>query len=108
MIGSFTIVSFLCRYLLYQYSPSDPRRIDLAREILRVYDVIDPGLTKERGLTLFEIHQGLLRTVKKALEQPISASDAMLLRTKLEEIIKLGLSARQCLEYEREDTFEGF
>ena len=87
---------------------SDPRRIDLAREILRVYDVIDPGLTKERGLTLFEIHQGLLRTVKKALEQPISASDAMLLRTKLEEIIKLGLSARQCLEYEREDTFEGF
>ena len=32
---------------------------------------LNPGLTKERGLTLFEIHQGLLRTVKKDLEDPL-------------------------------------
>ena len=61
----------------------------------------------ERGLTLFEIHQGLLRTVKKDLEEPVSTTDALGLRTRIDEVINLGLSAQKCLEYERDDTFAG-
>ena len=64
-------------------------------------------MTKERGLTLFEIHQGLLRTLKKDLEQPLSTTEATSLQERLEDVINLGLSAQKCLQYERNDSFEG-
>ena len=45
--------------------------------------------------------------VKKDLEEPVSTTDALGLRTRIDEVINLGLSAQKCLEYERDDTFEG-
>ena len=37
------------RYLLYALPRNDRRRSTLAKELLPVFDVITPGLTKERG-----------------------------------------------------------
>lgn len=48
------------RYLMYTLPLGLDLRIRLAKDILKVYDVILPGLTKERGLTLFEIHGNFL------------------------------------------------
>ena len=49
------------RYLMYTLPLGLDLRIRLAKDILKVYDVILPGLTKERGLTLFEIHGNFLK-----------------------------------------------
>ena len=95
------------RYLLYQLEAGDPERMALAQEILAILDVLTPGLTKERGLTLFEIHHGKLRKLKSDLEMPISNDEAKQMQSRLEEIMHLGLAARQCLQFESPHTFEG-
>ncbi len=41
---------------MYTLPLGDSQRIRLAMDVLAVYDVIVPGMTKERGLTMFEIH----------------------------------------------------
>ena len=66
-----------------------------------------PRLTKERGLTLFEIHQGLLRDLKKRLEEPVSADEAKTLMQECQKICDMGLEAKHCLQFEKKDTFEG-
>jgi hypothetical protein len=39
----------------------------LCREILKVYDVISPGLTRERGLTQFELYYAEKQLLKQDL-----------------------------------------
>ena len=43
------------RYLMYLLEHNNPQRIQLGKHLLTIYNVITPGLTKERGLTLFEV-----------------------------------------------------
>ena len=96
------------RYLLYQLPVQDIQRVELARQILRIFDVITPGLTKERGLCLFEIHAGLLRRLKKVLQTTeLTSGEAKKMLKELNHITLLGLEACQCLKFERPDTFEG-
>lgn len=95
------------RYLLYQLAFDDPLRVALAQEILQVYNVITPGLTKERGLTLFEVHAGLLRILKNDLRNAITAEQAKTMLKQIQDIKSMGISARLCLQFESPHTFEG-
>lgn len=95
------------RYLLYQLGFDDPLRVALAQQILQVYNVITPGLTKERGLTLFEVHAGLLRILRSDLRNAVSAEQAKTMLKQIQGITSMGISARLCLQFESPHTFEG-
>ena len=57
-------MTFVPRYLLYLYPKDEPNRVEICKQLLDTYDVICPGLTKERGLTLFELHISIYALVK--------------------------------------------
>ena len=40
------------------------RKADFANDILTMYDTVCPGLTKERGLTLFELFSATFQMIK--------------------------------------------
>ena len=40
------------------------RKAKFASDILSMYDIVCPGLTKERGLTLFEIFSATFQIIK--------------------------------------------
>ena len=85
--------------VLHQLSPElVSRKAQFCEELLAVFDVVTPGLTKERGLTLFELASVMLFRADK------SAPDLKALR-RCEEILA---EAVQCLRHERPETFEHF
>ena len=94
------------RYLMYLLDKSSLERIKLGTELLKVYDVITPGLTKERGLTSFEIHSGLLRRIKCELLHPIEPDQCQKLLEQCRQSLEYGLQAQKCLQFERENSFE--
>jgi hypothetical protein len=96
----------LKRYLMYATGRHDPERLNLCNAILAVYDIICPGLTKERGLTLFEIHSTLLEGIKKQIEVPISLDCLAAFSLLLTNCINVGHMAKACLQFERPGTFE--
>ena len=67
---------------------------------MAVLDVITPGLTKERGLTLFELASVMLFQADR--EEGHSGMKAL---RKCEEILT---EAVRCLRHERPETFEHF
>jgi len=64
---------------------------------LAVYDVIVPGLTKERGLTMFEIHANCLFAIKKELQEPITAEEVGSYKIRVEQAVAMGRLAQLCL-----------
>ena len=59
------LITAIKRYLLYGYAGSPganpgpellTKKLSFAMDILKQYDIVSPGLTKERGLTLFEVN----------------------------------------------------
>ena len=48
---------------LSQYEISE-RKANYAADILALYDIVCPGLTKERGLTLFELYSASFQMIK--------------------------------------------
>ena len=59
------LITAIKRYLLYGYAGSPganpgpellAKKLSFAMDILKQYDIVSPGLTKERGLTLFEVN----------------------------------------------------
>ena len=73
------------RYLLYQYGPSDPCRVKLAREILSVYDIISPGKTKnlhgklgKNGKILAFKVNFLCQKISESLQKKISLKNMIL------------------------------
>ena len=68
------------------------KKVEFCEDILATCDLVMPGLTRERGLTLYEF---IMASVQAQLKQPEQ------LRHLLEE-------AEQCLQFERKGTFEYF
>ena len=110
------------RYLMYTLPLGDSQRIRLAMDVLAVYDVIVPGMTKERGLTMFEIHgkfffqflivkwneekekkmmiyisANCLFAIKKKLQEPITAEEVGSYKIRVEQAVAMGRLAQLCL-----------
>ncbi len=83
------------------------RKRSFCAELLEAYDVVAPGLSKERGLALYEIFTVDFFLLKKALaklelsstETEECLSQAKLCRDRLSE-------SQICLKHERDGSFE--
>ena len=95
-----SIVLTIKRHLIYIYGRAAEycseeclmKKVEFCEDILATCDLVMPGLTRERGLTLYEF---IMASVQAQLKQPEQ------LRHLLEE-------AEQCLQFERKGTFEYF
>ena len=87
--------------LLHQLPPElVSRKRELCEDLMAVLDVITPGLTKERGLTLFELASVMLFQADRG-----EGHSGMKALRKCEEILA---EAVRCLRHERPETFEHF
>lgn len=77
------------------------RKQDICHDLLSIYDVISPGLTKERGLTLLEFVSVRLFLAKHDLD----SQDHLLIVSECYQMLQ---EAEKCLKHERKSTFEHF
>ena len=93
-----SIILTIKRFLIYIYGRSSQfcseerlaKKVEWCEEILSVCDLVMPGLTRERGLTLYEL---AMAQVQSQLGQSAQ------IKQQLEE-------AERCLQFERPGTFE--
>ncbi|KRT79705.1 SET domain-containing protein [Oryctes borbonicus] len=93
-------------YLLHEL-PDDLlyRKMEICREILKIFDVVEPGLTKIRGVTLYELHAPLMILTSRQFEnQSISKS---ILKQRLKEVVRYLEETSHILSYEPENSSEG-
>ena len=98
LFTSHSLMLAIKRHLIYIYGRNPElctgsllqRKIELCKELLKVYDVVVPGLTKERGLTIYELYMAASQ---------LGQGDE-------EQLLDLLKEADQCLEHERTGTFE--
>ena len=105
------------RYLLYGYNCADPnlltKKLSYAMDILSQYDTVCPGLTKERGLTLFEVFRASFQLAKMEFDQEEGSGQLRLDSNKRPHVME-GLAYSQlcleeavkCLQHERPGSFE--
>ncbi|XP_017045855.2 SET domain-containing protein SmydA-8 [Drosophila ficusphila] len=86
-------------YLLPQMSPEDiARKESYCREFLEIVDVLDPGLTRLRGLIMYELHAPVMVLAQSAIQSgQISRQE---FQRRLKEVVKLLQVSRDilCLE----------
>lgn len=81
------------------------RKRDICKEILRVFDIIEPGYTRIRGVTLYEIHAPMMILLSRQMEsKPTSKND---IKAALKEILRHLTEARVILNYEPDHSAEG-
>ena len=96
LYSSHSIMLAIKRHLIYIYGRNPEmcigslliKKIEFCKELLKVYDVVVPGLTKERGLTMYELYLSCTQLGQG------------------EDLLDLLKEAQQCLQHERKGTFE--
>ncbi|KAK7073041.1 hypothetical protein SK128_003472 [Halocaridina rubra] len=93
-------------YLLPQLTEAQmQRKIECCQDLLKVLDVIDPGISRLRGLTLYELHAPLLLKANKAFQSTNITKSEFL--EKLREAEGYLRRTVYCLQYEPVSAFEG-
>nr|CAI5824241.1 unnamed protein product [Callosobruchus analis] len=82
------------------------RKIYLCKEVLRTFDVIEPGYTRIRGVTQYEIHAPMMIQLTRKLTKKSAISKSEM-KTKLKEIVKYLSEAKLILEQEPIESPEG-
>ncbi|XP_016978673.1 SET domain-containing protein SmydA-8 isoform X2 [Drosophila rhopaloa] len=92
-------------YLLPQMSPEDiARKETYCREFLEIVDVLDPGLTRLRGLIMYELHAPVMVLAQSAIQSgQISRQE---FQRRLKEVVKLLQVSRDILCLEPEGSTE--
>lgn len=93
-------------YLIHELSEKQlVRKRDICKEILEIFDVIEPGYTRIRGVTLYEVHAPMMILLTRQIEeQPMSKND---IKAALKEVLRYLTEARVILSYEPEHSAEG-
>lgn len=93
------------KHLLHLMSPEMLKRKETyCRDLLEVMDVLEPGMSRLRGVIMYELHAPLMLQATKLFEtKRISSSD---LRKKLKEVVFLLKSSEEILSFEPEGTPE--
>ncbi|XP_066992473.2 uncharacterized protein [Anabrus simplex] len=81
------------------------RKVELCRDLLAVLDVVKPGYTRIKGMTLYELHAPLMILARSQLQQGLIDDKA--LRAKLEEAADILQQAANILKLEEPCTAEG-
>ncbi|EDV44517.1 uncharacterized protein Dana_GF20287 [Drosophila ananassae] len=94
-------------YLLPQMSPEDiARKERYCREFLEIIDLLEPGLTRLRGLIMYELHAPVMVLAQMALQTgKISRQE---FQRRLKEVVRLLQNSRDilCLEPEGSNEHE--
>ncbi|KAF7285495.1 hypothetical protein GWI33_010593 [Rhynchophorus ferrugineus] len=93
-------------YLIHQLKEKQLiRKREICSEILKVFDVIEPGFTRIRGVTLYEIHAPLMILFTRQMEtQSLNKAD---IKMALKKILRYLAEAKVILSYEPEYSAEG-
>ncbi|CAH0563607.1 unnamed protein product [Brassicogethes aeneus] len=81
------------------------RKIDICNELLSIFDIIEPGYTRIRGVTLYELHAPLMILLTKKFEKNLVSKQE--LKVKLREVVKCLLEASTILGNEPIASSEG-
>lgn len=92
-------------YLLNTMSPEElKRKEDYCRDLLQVIDVLEPGLSRLRGVVMYELHAPvMLQTTRLFEEKRITTTE---LKRRLKEVVKLLKDSANILSFEPEGTPE--
>jgi hypothetical protein len=71
---------------------------------MKIFNVIEPGYTRLRGVTLYEMHAPLMILLTRQFESHCTKSE---LRSKLKKVVKCLDEASTILSYEPETSPEG-
>jgi len=116
------LITAIKRYLLYGYASSPganpgpellTKKLSFAMDILKQYDIVSPGLTKERGLTLFEVFRASFSLAKLEFQGRDETGQLKLESSKRPHVME-GLAycqlvieeAIKCLSHEKPGSFE--
>ncbi|XP_044760063.1 SET domain-containing protein SmydA-8-like isoform X2 [Coccinella septempunctata] len=93
-------------YLIYELTDKQlSRKIEICKEIMQTFDVIEPGLTKLRGVTLYELHAPLMVLLTREFERGFLTKDDI--KSRLREVVSCLIDARNILELEPKISTEG-
>lgn len=81
------------------------RKIELCTDLLNVLDVIEPGYSRIRGITLYELHAPLMILARHEYQNNFIDKDGF--RTKLQKAVDTLGEAANILKNEPESTPEG-
>ncbi|KAH8304072.1 hypothetical protein KR059_000002, partial [Drosophila kikkawai] len=92
-------------YLLPEMSPEDiTRKESYCREFLEIVDILDPGLTRLRGLIMYELHAPVMVLAQMGMQRgQISRQE---FQRRLKEVVKLLQTSRDILCLEPEGSTE--
>ncbi|KAF5288754.1 hypothetical protein FQA39_LY15245 [Lamprigera yunnana] len=92
-------------YIINDLSPEFlNRKMDICKEIMEVFDIIEPGFTRLRGVTLYELHAPIMMLTTKSYEEGRLTKTE--LRRRLKEVLTYLEEAALILGYEPESSSE--
>ncbi|KAF5291492.1 hypothetical protein FQR65_LT01804 [Abscondita terminalis] len=92
-------------YIINDLSPEIlKRKQDVCKEIMDVFDVLEPGFTRLRGVTLYELHAPIMMLTTKSYEEGKLTKTE--LRRRLKEVLEYLEEAALILGYEPESSSE--
>lgn len=80
------------------------RKEDYCRDLLSVVDILEPGLSRLRGVIMYEMHAPLMLKTNRLFETN-RISDSML-KKRLKEVVKLLRESEKILSFEPAGTSE--
>ncbi|CAF4877795.1 unnamed protein product [Pieris macdunnoughi] len=81
------------------------RKIEICRDLMKVFDVIEPGYSRLRGITLYELHAPLMVLTTRDFERKAITKEN--LRTRLKEIVSYLTESALILDFEPKQSPEG-
>ncbi|XP_037789283.1 SET domain-containing protein SmydA-8-like [Penaeus monodon] len=100
------VVACVDGYLLPELTEAQlTRKIACCRDLLKVLDVLDPGISRLRGLTLYELHAPLLIAANRAFQETTLRKAQFL--EKLHEAEGYLERTVYCLQFEPNSSVEG-
>ncbi|CAG4942892.1 unnamed protein product [Parnassius apollo] len=81
------------------------RKIEVCRELMKVFDFIEPGYSRLRGITLYELHAPLMVLTTRDFEKKAISKEN--LRGRLKEIVSYLTESALILGFEPSQSSEG-
>ncbi|CAH2093291.1 unnamed protein product [Euphydryas editha] len=93
-------------YMIHQMSEEQLlRKIEICRDLMKVFDIIEPGYSRLRGITLYELHAPLMVLTTRDFERKTITKEN--LRNRLKEIVSYLSEAALILGFEPRHSAEG-
>ncbi|XP_034834400.1 SET domain-containing protein SmydA-8-like isoform X2 [Maniola hyperantus] len=81
------------------------RKVEICRDLMKIFDVIEPGYSRLRGITLYELHAPLMVLTTRDFERKAISKEN--LRNRLKEIVSYLTQSALILSFEPRHTPEG-